>query len=369
MVDYSKWDNLDLEDDDDDDTPPERLKGQPRVTRLDPGTTVTMGPEGITAVAPPPRSAKRAAVADGPKPAAAAAAAPATKRGGTLDYSKWDKLDVSDSDEDAEDEAEDEGLERWAEAQSAAAAAAGKRWPGMDEQRQPALGSTAALPPAAAAAAVAEPAPEALPDARPSKLERNGGRTQRYLWSQEKAEVSVSVLAPPGTTAKAVVVELGEEQIKVGVKQTGAGAAAPGSCSWLISGQLYHPVEAPEDPTDLDWEIRDLSPDEHAAQLLAEAEGEARSEAVTGEAAASTAAADSASPAQRPRVIVVSFKKKVPHGVVLWWKGLLKGDATIDVTKIAGRGAVNKDAASAWAQAHAQFQENVAKRVPVELNF
>ena len=31
MVDYSKWDNLDLEDDDDDDTPPERLKGQPRV--------------------------------------------------------------------------------------------------------------------------------------------------------------------------------------------------------------------------------------------------------------------------------------------------------------------------------------------------
>jgi len=91
------------------------------------------------------------------------------------------------------------------------------------------------------------------------------------------------------------------------------------------------------------------------------------------------------------RVIVVSFKKKVPHGVVLWWKGLLKGDATIDVTKIAGRKAPDPGMASAWAQvqfafclllshcalkrcsrflqAHAQFQENCAKREPMQLNY
>jgi hypothetical protein len=173
------------------------------------------------------------------------------------------------------------------------------------------------------------------------------------MWSQEKQEVSVSVLAPADTSAKAVVVVLDEEQIKVGLTDGTKHAASKrdtSGCTWLISGQLYHPVEAPEDPTDIDWEIRDLSPEEYAAQLLAD-----------------TQSANSAGQAQRPRVIVVNFKKKVPHGVVLWWKGLLKGDATIDVTKIAGRSAVSKDTASAWAQAHAQFQENVAKRVPVEL--
>ena len=119
-------------------------------------------------------------------------------------------------------------------------------------------------------------------------------------------------------------------------------------------------VEAPEDPTDIDWEIRDLSPEEHAAQLLADTDAETNDEQAKAGYSASEAA-------QQPRVIVVSFKKKVPHGVVLWWKGLLKGDATIDVTKIACRGPVKKDTASAWAQAHAQFQENVAKRTPVEL--
>ena len=355
MVDYSKWDNLDL-DDSDDEAPPERLKGQPRVTRLEPGTRVTMGPEGITAVAPPqaagkaPVATKRTASVDA---AASAPAAPAAKKqGGALDYSKWDTLAVSDSD-DGEEEEEDEGLERWAETQSAAAAAAGKRWPGMDE-RASALGPTstdaAALPTAAA------PAPETSAEVRPSKLVRNGGRTQRYMWSQEKQDVSVSVLAPAGTSAKAVVVVLDEQHIKVGVTD-GSGASGR---SWLISGQLYHPVEAPKDPTDIDWEIRDLSPEEYAAQLLAGDE--------TAQSDGQALAVPLNSPAsQRPRVIVVNLKKKVPHGVILWWKGLLKGDATIDVTKIAGRGSVNKDAASAWAQAHAQFQEHVAKRVPVEL--
>jgi len=37
--------------------------------------------------------------------------------------------------------------------------------------------------------------------------------------------------------------------------------------------------EAPEDPTDLDWEIRDLLPEEDAAVLLAEKQPEAAGDA------------------------------------------------------------------------------------------
>ena len=67
-----------------------------------------------------------------------------------------------------------------------------------------------------------------------------------------------------------------------------------------------------------------------------------------------------------PRVVVVTFKKKVPNGVVHWWKGVIKGDETIDVSAIAGR-KLNADAATAWRDAHAQFVENAAKREPVEI--
>ena len=105
MVDYSKWDNLELSDEED-----ERTKGQPRVTRLEPGTRITLGQDGATAAAP------QAPAAAGKARAPAACAARAG--GGALDYSKWDQLDVSDSEDEGEGD-EDEGLERWAEGQAA----------------------------------------------------------------------------------------------------------------------------------------------------------------------------------------------------------------------------------------------------------
>ena len=333
-VDYSKWDNLELSDEED-----ERPKGQPRVTRLEPGTRITLGQDGATAAAPQ---------APAPAGKARAPAACASRAGGgALDYSKWDQLDVSDSEDEGEGD-EDEGLERWAEGQAAAAQAAGKRWPGMDgpPPAEAAGGGGAAAAPAPAPAAKAAP---------PTGLTRNGGRTERYLWSQEKEEVSVAVLAPGGTSAKAVAVELGEERLRVGLR----GAAGAEQPRWLVDGELLYKAEAPEDPTDvspaptppawdcadalspqLDWEIRDLPAEESGG--VADGEG------------------------GTPRVVVVTFKKKVPHGVVHWWKGVIKGDETIDVSAIAGR-KLNADAATAWRDAHAQFVENAAKREPVEI--
>ena len=109
----------------------------------------------------------------------------------------------------------------------------------------PAAAAVSARAPAAAAVAAAAAAPAAAAlaaaagDARTTKLTQNGGVTQRYLWSQEKEEVSVAVLAPPGTAAKSVAVELSDETIKVGLRSDGKFS---GGCRWLISGQLFHPA-------------------------------------------------------------------------------------------------------------------------------
>ena len=55
------------------------------------------------------------------------------------------------------------------------------------------------------------------------------------------------MLAPGGTSAKAVAVELGEERLRVGLR----GAAGAEQPRWLVDGELLYKAEAPEDPTDV----------------------------------------------------------------------------------------------------------------------
>ena len=96
VTDYKKWERMELEEDDDD------RPRRPRVTRLNGPSTVTLG-------APPPEPP----LGTGPVPHTCGRSQPRD----ALDYSRWDKIDIS-SDEDEEDDGEEE--EERAESEAAA---------------------------------------------------------------------------------------------------------------------------------------------------------------------------------------------------------------------------------------------------------
>ena len=183
---------------------------------------------------------------------------------------------------------------------------------------------------------------------------RNGGRTERYLWSQEMGDVTVAVAVPPGTRASAVVLELqdkmsGPEKISGQTLAVGL-RGADGAVRWLVKGPLVHKVVVTDDPTDIDWEVSDLPPEHQAEWNTVVPGGSTVDAAGTG----------------IWRAVIVTLKKEAPAGVVIWWKTVIEGDAEIDTSKIAGR-KNNSAAQSAWQDAHAEFLKKVANRQKVEL--
>ena len=92
-TDYSKWQGMQFDDDDDDDNRPRR----PRVTKLDGPTRITMGDD-LSFQQPATASA-----APVPHTTLVASAKAPSKRDG-LDYSKWDKFVVDDSDDEGPDD-------------------------------------------------------------------------------------------------------------------------------------------------------------------------------------------------------------------------------------------------------------------------
>ena len=93
LNDYSKWRNFGDDDSDD-----ERPRGMPRVTRLDGTQSITIGPPPATRTATSVRADEVNA-----KPAGSKRPADA------LDYSRWDQLQVDDSDGDDDDDNEYDG--------------------------------------------------------------------------------------------------------------------------------------------------------------------------------------------------------------------------------------------------------------------
>eukprot|EP01048_Picozoa_sp_COSAG05_P019841 COSAG05_NODE_3217_length_2230_cov_1.925387_1_plen_465_part_00 len=346
MVDYSKWDNLDLGSDSEDERPP-----APRITRYEPGSTITVGPNGHSLKSgPPATAATKAAVRFGPaeaaKPAAAAPRAHAAKHANySTDYSKWDSLEVSESEEEEDPDAMDgeyddeelEAVERakeWTKRQETTAAEASAE--ALREYKKAEVAS--------ASAASAAPAEVGGGHA----AVKNGGHTKRYLWSQEPDEVVVAVAVPPGTRASAVVVELVDAspapRLAVGLRDDVGGT------TWLVNEALSHKVAVTDDSSDVDWEVRDL-PTEYQDGWNVYAGGRCHTGADAGVW----------------RAVTVTLKKEAPAGVVIWWKAVMKGDPEIDTSKIAGR-RNNSAAQSAWQDAHAEFLKKVANRQPVEIN-
>lgn len=250
-----------------------------------------------------------------------------------VDYSKWDKMDVSDS-EDEKPEPEVQSFDRpqtvtlgpegasfspqegehgrTAMQRTASSASSSKRSRGTDA---PSGGDSAAMEVEAEQGAL-----QPIDAAQADKAAANGGVVgERYVWSQSPEEVQVHVLVPEGTLAKEVTVEVSEHRLSV--RRQGCGAP-------LLAGDWEFPI-APEEI--LDWEVTGLCG--HRA------------------------------------VRVAVRKKPAPmDGMRVWWASLLKGEPGIDVSKIGGR--LNKDPGAfgkAWEEAHARFKERIKDRKPVEI--
>ena len=293
---YSKWDSLDCDDDDDD------RRGRPRVTRLEPGSQITIGSR-------PPAAA------------ASAAAAVPPARGGSLgaSYSKWDSMQVDDDSDEEYDEEYDDGDDLAAAGKEAithhvqSKAAGGPSAPaeprGGDDDSAAADDSGVGhggdeteierLRAAAASEAAAPPVKEA--ESKLQKLTRNGAHRDGYLWRQTEADVLLSVLLPSGTRGPAMRVNVRKPLTAATDERARVVVAVRGAAAPALDAELAYPVELPDDDDELDWEVTDFD----------EPNG--------------------------LRLLQLTLRKQVPHGVVLWWTRALKGEEPLDASALQDR--------------------------------
>ena len=327
---YAKWNAMAIDSEDEDEKP-----RKPRVTRLDGPSTITIGgEEEVVAALQNAPSASRKPVRDG------------------LDYSKWDSLEVDESEEEAEDmDDESELAPRAVPSAPDELAADAREEDALDpdelEQLRRAHGVREFEPhPLAAAPAPAAAAPSASDrfDALRAKLTRNGAERGAYLWRQTETEVELSILLPAGTRARELAIRL--------TRGGGADAAEAADArqaltirrrgDFLFEGTLAYPVEPgeyPADDSELIWEVTDYE---------------------MGSAGR--------------RALRLSLSKVGVHGVVVWWARAMLGEPELDTLSLPDRKRAPKanEAQAVWEEAQRMFRERAAERaaarVPVEMD-
>jgi len=310
MVDYSKWDKLDVSDDEEEDR-------KPKVHAFDAPQSVTIGgknSDGAVRIRPLEGGEEHADPNE--------------------DVHEDDEpMEPADEDVDSMDPADDHreevlecrGLAERALKRGDAAEAVrllekamrmgGAQCPGLQDvlqsARQMLAGSAVRVQEKPSAGEAEEGAPRQV----------NGGVVgDRYCWSQTKEAVEVSVFVPEGTRAKSVQVDASETHMSIRV----AGRE-------LLAGEWEFKIAPEEDP---DWEVRDIENNRRAVRLTVR-------------------------------------KAVMPGGlsIVVWWKRLLKGEPEIDVTKIQGRKReASESFAKAWQEAHVQFREQTKNRKPIPVD-
>ncbi len=115
----------------------------------------------------------------------------------------------------------------------------------VEEKRQPTEAAAASAAPAPASKATSsEGAAGSAPadgddskdDAPRPKLPGNGGRTEKYTWTQTLQEVSVSIPVPAGITSKMLNIKIQSKNIEVGIK----------GGETIVSGPLHASVQLDE---------------------------------------------------------------------------------------------------------------------------
>ena len=167
-----------------------------------------------------------------------------------------------------------------------------------------------------------------------------------YMWSQDKDEVIVSVVAPAGTRAKDVAVRCTSTSLEVAVCTSGGPGGSHARC--LVSDDLAYPIDAePADSDDEDdtggggvktfgdWEVADFEPTALGGR----------------------------------RVVRVTLRKKGLGMLVHWWRRALKSGREIAPDAIQDRKAGKaEESKRIWEEATAAFREKVKKRELVEVD-
>eukprot|EP00967_Tisochrysis_lutea_P016780 scaffold18951_cov35-Tisochrysis_lutea.AAC.2 len=326
VTDYSKWERMQLEEEEEE----EQRPGRPRVTRLEGPSRITLGAlqQAPPTTAPPPHSSSMRLAKH------------------SLDYSRWDKMVIDEEEESEDGESGDDAV-----------AAAGQGFPPTsstadpsnmsnspstmktsdshpDEREEDALDADEERRLREIICTPSSSLPQAANAQRDSfsalaaRLSRNGAIQELHLWRQTRDEVEISILMPPTTRAKQVRPQLIQASdptaaLKLLVEYGGASKESPYFCKTLA-----YPVEQPDEDTGLAWELTDYEPASEGGR----------------------------------RVLRVSLRKQVPHGVIVWWTRAFQGEPEIDTLSLPDRKEARAAHAmqSVWQQAQAMFKEKVA---------
>jgi hypothetical protein len=359
MVNYDKWDTLEVSDDEED-----TASRRATVTRLDAPSRVTFG-GGVGKNAIEVASSSADVVTPGAAAAAATKRAPASSFHGT-DYARFDAIarDVSDDEEEAREYYEDEAWEK----------ARGKKPPSSSFARDdpPPVSGSRTTADETARQRVRETRTEAFSenggvessapgadasattvDGPVSEKKNNGASGVALMWSQTKEEVTLSVVVPPGTRASDVAVRCTSDRVEVAVTAKREGktdentAAAAAAAACFLSDAWTHPIDPePNDDDDDDvfgnvfgdWEVCDWDPD-------------------------------------GSRVVRVTARKKtIGNSLVHWWNRGVKSGVPIDVAAIAARRDNKKNVARAeearrvWDEATEAFKKKVKDREKITIH-
>eukprot|EP01012_Entosiphon_sulcatum_P042538 TRINITY_DN5659_c0_g1_i2.p2 TRINITY_DN5659_c0_g1~~TRINITY_DN5659_c0_g1_i2.p2 ORF type:complete len:234 (-),score=29.65 TRINITY_DN5659_c0_g1_i2:1080-1781(-) len=159
-------------------------------------------------------------------------------------------------------------------------------------------------------------------------MTKNGGSCEKYLFSQTRSDCTIYVIAPAGTSAK---------QISVQVLESGLSVGPRGGSPW-VGGELAFPIVVDDDGELGCWQVKDWKGD----------------------------------PEHRRVVEIAVRKKVVSEGVTIWWNRVWKADPPLlDVTAIPDRKTAGSSSASfaeAWEKAHEQFRQKMEQRQPISVD-
>lgn len=246
-----------------------------------------------------------------------------------IDYSKWDNLDVSSSED--EDDVPQPRVTRLDAPSSVTFGGKGGEI------------SAAAKPPSASPI----PSPTETPKSTPAKnsvpsswtdhggllrAQSNTDKERKLYWSQDRNSVTLRLELGPREKVKSVVVEgiLPYADRWSAVGSSKAKLVCKSGEEVLLKGELPHAVHLAEEDLATDWSVEDE---------------------------------------QMHRFLVVTLLKAVPmQGLTVWWRRPLTSFAEADLTTIRGddkskqQGAASKDFLDAWEEAHKIFREGKQKK-------